>query len=634
MNSRWLWPGLAILLVLILSTSFGFGFRSFLLADASVTSPSSASETGASTSASRSPQLVLASHRFRAAAAPSSRDVMSPRDAADEKETAAQPALDGEEPPSVPPSPPVPDQGGTCISGFVIDRYRQTAGAGWNVTVTSEEGASQEQTVNADGYVGFGGLGAGTWTVELEVPEGWRPFTGASFPVTLSGTGDNCASVRFKVEALACLDVIKLDADGEMGFSQMVGIPGWHMTAQHGDDTPLTAVTDWEGKCRFDNLVPGTWTVEEEDKTGWVPAPGQTSEKTVELESPRTPGACESVTFVNQQVQGACIYALKLDSARNPVAGWQMTVKRDDGTQPSLTKTTDSSGYATFCGLALGDWTVEEESKDWWRPVGPAVQHVELTERGSYEVVVFENEPLGCIDGYKINHLDQGLPGWTVVARNQETGEEHTAVTDEHGYFRFMGLGLGTWTVSETLQTGWEPVTPPELQVEVAEPFKCEHVRFKNETEFACLDVFKRDSADGAGLPGWEITVHPAYGGDPIAGTTDGTGHVRFNGLAPGTYDVSEEMQEEWVAVTPTSQRVTLQATGSCRVITFENRQETDPQPEPDPPGGGCRAYHRVRWGDTLFSIARWYGTTVAALRQANGLYYNTIWAGQTLCIP
>jgi hypothetical protein len=52
------------------------------------------------------------------------------------------------------------------------------------------------------------------------------------------------------------------------------------------------------------------------------------------------------------------------------------------------------------------------------------------------------------------------------------------------------------------------------------------------------------------------------------------------------------------------------------------------------PTGGGCRAYYRVRVGDTLTKIAYRYGTTVAALQQCNGIWNpDRIYAGQTLCI-
>jgi len=41
-----------------------------------------------------------------------------------------------------------------------------------------------------------------------------------------------------------------------------------------------------------------------------------------------------------------------------------------------------------------------------------------------------------------------------------------------------------------------------------------------------------------------------------------------------------------------------------------------------------------VRSGDTLYSIARRHGTTVEAIKAANGLTSNLIQAGQRLRIP
>ena len=44
---------------------------------------------------------------------------------------------------------------------------------------------------------------------------------------------------------------------------------------------------------------------------------------------------------------------------------------------------------------------------------------------------------------------------------------------------------------------------------------------------------------------------------------------------------------------------------------------------------------HYVQRGDTLYSIARWYGTSVSAIMNANGLRNpNFIWVGQRLTIP
>lgn len=53
------------------------------------------------------------------------------------------------------------------------------------------------------------------------------------------------------------------------------------------------------------------------------------------------------------------------------------------------------------------------------------------------------------------------------------------------------------------------------------------------------------------------------------------------------------------------------------------------------PVPGPCGFTHVVRRGETLYSIARRYGTTVHAIAAANHLYNpNYIWAGQRLYIP
>ena len=51
--------------------------------------------------------------------------------------------------------------------------------------------------------------------------------------------------------------------------------------------------------------------------------------------------------------------------------------------------------------------------------------------------------------------------------------------------------------------------------------------------------------------------------------------------------------------------------------------------------GGGHGFWYVVRCGDTLWSIAQRYGTTVWAIAHANGIWnVNYIWAGQHLWIP
>lgn len=61
----------------------------------------------------------------------------------------------------------------------------------------------------------------------------------------------------------------------------------------------------------------------------------------------------------------------------------------------------------------------------------------------------------------------------------------------------------------------------------------------------------------------------------------------------------------------------------------------TSSGPSADDSGGGAStASYRVSRGDTLWSIARSHGTTVAQLKSLNGLSSSRIKAGQTLTVP
>jgi len=92
----------------------------------------------------------------------------------------------------------------------------------------------------------------------------------------------------------------------------------------------------------------------------------------------------------------------------------------------------------------------------------------------------------------------------------------------------------------------------------------------------------------------------------------------------PGTVTVT--------AVQPTATPTSTPVPGATATPTSTPVPGATATPTP-PPGPTC--IHIVRYGDTLYSIARRYGTTVAALVAANNIRNpNFIWVGQRLVIP
>jgi uncharacterized surface anchored protein len=315
-----------------------------------------------------------------------------------------------------------------------------------------------------------------------------------------------------------------------------------------------------------------------------VPAEGESPSQSVTLEKLKEPQQCPRLTFVNEQKHDTCVTLRKTDDRGNPLAGWRLELTRNDGTFPPQSGLTDEKGEVTFNGLPLGDYIASETLQTGYLPGGPTSVPVSLTKPSPIcQVITFENPPSTCIDGHKINHLETGLPGWEIKATHKQTGQMFTTTTDATGYFVFPALPLGIYLISETLQPGWTNITPTSFEVVAAEPRlpgQCYPVRFKNRYPYACLDVYKVDAYDGAGIPAWNMTLRPAYGGEAITLPTDGIGHVRFDKLTPGDYIVSEENKPGWFHVTEPRRDLSLAASGICEVITFENCQEINKDSE------------------------------------------------------
>lgn len=92
-------------------------------------------------------------------------------------------------------------------------------------------------------------------------------------------------------------------------------------------------------------------------------------------------------------------------------------------------------------------------------------------------------------------------------------------------------------------------------------------------------------------------------------------------------------LQETTIATQPTATPSAFGELASGQTPTVTPTLAVSPTPTSTPvPTEGFT--YIVRWGDTLFSIARRFGTTVDAIKAANGLTSDLIIVGQELTIP
>jgi len=364
------------------------------------------------------------------------------------------------------------------------------------------------------------------------------------------------------------------------------------------------------------------------------------------------------------------------NGAVQPGSGWTITATpQGDPWAVKRTGKTDASGGVVL-SLTPGTWQIAETIKSGWTPVTPASVSITLDQYappGAVDPVIFKNREPVCYASITVEKNGLGtdanggqvwlgpLAGWQItLSRPDGAMAAVTRTTDGTGKTTFSNLRPGVYNVTETVQPGWEAVSPNPQQVIIRD---CESARVL----FENLEVVGKLQISGTkyfrawvppyqgvtvGLSGWGITA-TLKGSNPavyVTTTTDALGNYSFSeptlaaaGMAiPGaTITVCEEQRDHWIPVSPVCVDVRFPYPVPVDYkgvkVNFTNVQ--DP-PLPGASTGGatstatCAVGYTVRAGDNLSSIAAANGTTVRALAQLNGLANpNMIRAGQTLCI-
>ena len=364
------------------------------------------------------------------------------------------------------------------------------------------------------------------------------------------------------------------------------------------------------------------------------------------------------------------------DGTVEPGEDWKITATpQNDLFAIKQTETTDASGAAVVT-LTPGKWLIAETVKKGWTPVTPSSVYLTLDQyapSGATDPVIFKNREPICYAEITVEKNGLGtdanggsvwlgpLAGWNITLSRPD-GKIYpiTQATDGSGKTTFAKLTPGVYNVKETVQPGWEALSPNPQQVIIRD---CEDasVLFENLEVVGELQIKGRKlfrawekpyAGQTVGLSGWLITA-TLKGTDPkvyVTTLTDGIGNYSFDeatldaaGMAiPGaTITVCEEKRYHWIPVSPTCVNVTfpypVPVDYKGAVVNFTNMQDPPPGAAPASAASSsasCSTTVQVRPGDTLSGIAAQYGTSTSALAAANGIANpNQIRAGQTICV-
>ena len=385
-----------------------------------------------------------------------------------------------------------------CISGKKINACTGAGINNWEIIVrNSSTGivAGQNRTISGGGWI-VCGLVPGEYQVSETLKTGWKNITNLTQNVTLNC--ENKTDINFRNIQLRTLGGRKIDDCTGLGLNDWTVIV-YNATTNTTYTATTSTIGGIAGTWRVQNIPPGYYQVREVLQSGWM----NVTPITLDVLLPCNKNK-QDVNFHNRPLK--CVSGYKLDACTGTgIEGWQITLNNSSFTD---TRTTDANGKYEFCGLAPGEYILNETLNPGWTKISaPTAVTINCTNVTNQN---FTNQALWCIGGHKYNNCTkEPLAGWTIEVFNATTqafvGND---TTDGQGYWEICNLLSGEYIARETLQPGWENHAPSQ-RVTLA----CENntsIDFFN-TPLMCIGGYKYDACDGA-LPGWEMILSNSSG--------------------------------------------------------------------------------------------------------------------------
>jgi len=212
------------------------------------------------------------------------------------------------------------------------------------------------------------------------------------------------------------------------------GLQGWTVNLlDPSGNTVATTTSDANGNYEFDNLFPGTFTVEEILQSGWTQTqPDNPNYYQFTAQSGMNETGLNFGNVVPQENLSGQVYNDlngdgSNDGGTDPgLAGWTINLLNSDGGVVATT-TSDASGNYTFMNEPIQQYTVQEVVLSGWhitQPTNPPGTYTLPGSSGDHTGLDFGNFQLVSVSGNVYNDLngngnqnsgEPGLQGWTVT---------------------------------------------------------------------------------------------------------------------------------------------------------------------------------------------------------------------------
>ena len=309
-------------------------------------------------------------------------------------------------------------------------------------------------------------------------------------------------------------------------------------------------------------LMPGTYTVEELIKTGWIledlvctdPDGETTWDKltrtaTIDLDPLET----VRCTFTNNQETD--ITVCKEDTEGDPIEGWKVYLEGDE-------QLTGTNGCYTWTVTEAGTYTASEEDREGWTATLPTTHDFNVVLGGGPYVHTFTNFQDVEIEVCKEDTEGDPIEGWKVYLGTDEQ------LTGTDGCYVWTVTEPGTYTASEETPEGWTPTYPITHDFVITSGMAKQSHTFVNFQDVE-IEVCKEDT-EGDPIEGWKVYLE---GDEQLTGVD---GCYVWTVTEPGTYTASEETPEGWTPTYPITHDFVITSGMVKQSHTFVNFQDVE----------------------------------------------------------
>lgn len=406
-------------------------------------------------------------------------------------------------------------------TGVVRDDLGRGVG-GAEVRVVNEKlGVDLTLSTAQDGSFDAGRLRAGQYTVTVLADKDGRFRESEAQTLTVT------AGQRANVELSVSLNRghIAVNVDGPVQPKRVY--------VTDGPDSSTLSQGPSSSPYRFDDLIPGTYSVGVEAPTGYSAKPS-----TRRLSVPANSQATASFAITADPVSAAFTV---LNDANAPVAGAQVALRGADGKE--TTQTTNRDGRVTFTGVAPGSYTVVVKGASTYSGNAQPVDVVAVA--GATKTIRVGS--LTTVRGSVVDELGNPVNGKVTVSGS---GYSKTVnITD--GGFEVSGISSGTYTAE---------VAPEALKHDGARATFTVDSRVGGEPVSIVVPILRRAAEVSVTGPAENVTLSggPETVSLPL---TLSRGKAQTGPLAPGAYTVAVTPRDGYSVDQPTKTlRVAIEA--------------------------------------------------------------------------